>query len=146
MDDAKCSANVQRGTILHCSGINLVEVECGADGHGQINESIGTNESPSARRRSGHAAFGLRVNTDKPSVETMINSASLDLQSLSASKEALSIAIWFAAVTAMSKEECFAIHKKDRNLLLFRYRQGSEQALACWGGCRRERLMVDDHA
>jgi hypothetical protein len=66
----------------------------------------------------------------KPTVESIIKSASLNLESLDSSTETLLFAVWFATVTTMSREECLRLHKEERSLLLSRYRHALEQALA----------------
>jgi len=65
----------------------------------------------------------------KPTVESIIKSASLNLESLDASTETLLFAVWFATVTTMSREECLRLHKEERSLVLSRYRHALEQAL-----------------
>ncbi len=66
----------------------------------------------------------------KPTAESLVMSACTDIDSVDASKKCLLFAIWFAAVTTMSKAECLRSLKEERSSALPKYRQALEQALA----------------
>lgn len=67
----------------------------------------------------------------KPNLRTFISGAKNNLDSMpgGSKMQALMFAMYFAAVTSLTPEECMAQFGEQRQALLTKYRYGTEQAL-----------------
>jgi hypothetical protein len=66
----------------------------------------------------------------RKSTDKLVKRASASLAEMDPPEEAFLFAIWFAAVSAMSPEECLTLHGEEKPTLVRRYRNAAEHALA----------------
>lgn len=79
----------------------------------------------------------------KPSVEAIVTRASKEQDSIDATNELpLLFAIWLAAVTSMSDEECRQLHRADKKALIRKYRYALEQSLLQTGWMSSQSILV----
>lgn len=77
-----------------------------------------------------------------PTTETFIMRAKHNLDSLSKGVEALLFAIYFAAVTSLTQQECRESLGESKHTLLAKYRFCVEQALARAGFLKAQELLL----
>ncbi|KAH8593233.1 fungal-specific transcription factor domain-containing protein [Bisporella sp. PMI_857] len=78
----------------------------------------------------------------KPTVEPIFTHATKDLENIDTGIEALIFAIYFAAVTTMSDDECLRVHKEEKNKLLQKYQYALEQSLEQAGLMTTQDIVV----
>lgn len=78
----------------------------------------------------------------RPTTEVLMHNASRNLDNLPKSVEALMFAIYFAAATSLSPEQCLDVLGQDKETILKEYRFGAEQALAKAQFIQTQELMV----
>lgn len=68
----------------------------------------------------------------RPTVKASIIAAAKDLGRIAggSSQESLMFAVYFAAVTTLTAEECVQYFRRDKDSLLMQYKYGTETALA----------------
>jgi len=64
-----------------------------------------------------------------PTVQNVISEATTDLESISASTEALMFSIYLSAVSTMTEEQCMRLLSTSKPALISRYSDSTQQAL-----------------
>ena len=77
-----------------------------------------------------------------PTIEPLVVRAKDSLEDLSRGFEALLFAIYFAAVTSLTAQECRDVIGEEKITLLSKYRFGVEQALARAGFLNTQELVL----
>ncbi|KAJ5110702.1 hypothetical protein N7532_001237 [Penicillium argentinense] len=78
----------------------------------------------------------------KPVLRSLIHTACMDPEQLDRGSEALTFAIYFAAVSSITREQCLTYFSEDHAALVQRYRFAVEQTLSRAGFLHTQKLIV----